>query len=210
MPRLDTRGRRPNSGDRCAILPLVVLKHEAVTTLPAAVHRVLVAMAGQFSGGNNGALSLTRSVAREYGIRSVETLQRGLAQLRERGLLELTYPGSYIPKVPACYAVTWRPLNRTEWTNETRAASHAYRASNWQRTTKAPRHSYRGDKAGGRIPGKPTCRDRSPVPVGPPAGPVIQPMRPKPAPSGPLAGPVSDPIGTAYRAPLDSYQREAA
>lgn len=120
------KGRRSTSG-RFALLPLSVIKDPAVTTLDPAVRWVLVALAGQFSGGNNGAISLTLAVAREYGIRSSDTLRRGLGVLRERRLIELTFQGSYVPPKPARFALNWLPLNQTEWTCATRVASHAYK-----------------------------------------------------------------------------------
>lgn len=118
---------RSQTGGRFALLPLSVLKDPAVTSLDPAVRWVLVALAAQYSGGNNGAISLTLPVAREYGIRSSDTLRRGLSELCERRLIEKTFQGSYTPPLPARYAINWQPLNDTEWTRACRTASHAYR-----------------------------------------------------------------------------------
>lgn len=165
------------------MLPLSVLKHAAVAALDPAARWVLVALAGQFSGGNNGGLSLTRAVAREYGINSSDTLTRGLQALCEAGLAERTYLGSYRPPAPARYALTWHPMNRTEWTNAAPAATHAYRST--------------------------IFGDRPPVPAGPAIGPTKPGGGLETARMGPPTGPISQPSGTDHRSPLDIYQSQA-
>ena len=125
---LNATGRAGKTSGRFALLPLTVLKDPAVTSLDPAVFKVLVAMTGQYSSGNNGALALTLPAAREYGIRSSDTLRRSLKELEARGLIDRTFPGSYRPALPARFAINWQPLNNTEWTRETRTASHSYKA----------------------------------------------------------------------------------
>ena len=187
MPRNDAKGRS-KTGGRFAMLPLSVLKHPAVTTLEPAARWVLVAMAGQFSGGNNGALALPRTVAREYGVRSADTLKRSLEILCQRGLIEQTHSGSYVPPTAAQYALCWQPINQTQWTRGARTATHAYRLQTWTRATRAPRNARptRGPRPG-RIP-KTNCAARSADPLGPPTGPA-----------GPHGDPLKAPFGSAHR-----------
>lgn len=113
------------------MLPHCVLKHSSVTTLDPAVRWVLVALAGQYNGHNNGAISLGRAAAREYGVRSADTLFRALRVLCDRRLAEMIFPGSRVPPLPARYALTWLPVNATEWTSAVRTPSHAYRQADW-------------------------------------------------------------------------------
>lgn len=209
------RDPQRKTGGRFALVPLSVLKDPAVTTLDASVRWVLIALTGQYSGGNNGRLSLTRAVAREYGIRSVDTLRRGLLKLCERGLIEQTHPGSYVPPTPACYALTWQPLDQTEWTRKTRTPSHAYRTTGpWTRATAAPARPYRGTQRSGRIPRKTINAVRPPDPLGPFTGPFVLIEGAETRRLGPPTGPIFRTAGSAHRTPLDIYHsvpaREAA
>src|SRR5688572_8104541 len=103
------------------MLPRDMLRHPAVATLPPALLRVLVALASEYNGRNNGAIALTRADARKYGITSAGALSRALSggrrrgALIERGLVVVTDPGSYVPARVARYALTWRPFDHTEY-----------------------------------------------------------------------------------------------
>lgn len=109
-------GRRESG--RFAMLPHHVIQHPAVTTLPAACRWVLVALAAQYHGSNNGALALPLSTAGRFGITSSNTLNRSLRELRSHGLIEQTYPGSYRPPEVARYAITWKPMDNTPWSRK--------------------------------------------------------------------------------------------
>ena len=104
---------------RFARLPLVVLRHTAVMTLTHATFRVLVMLAAEFTGYNNGALGLSKSQAREQGIAS-RTLYRGLRTLEERWLIERTYHSSRTPPRPTMYALEWLPFDDTTYSIGTR------------------------------------------------------------------------------------------
>lgn len=116
MARSREKGKGRREGGRFVMLPHHVIQHAAVTTLHAAVRWVLVALVAQYNGNNNGALALPMPTAQTFGINSPDTLSRGLRILRERGLIIQTYPGSYHPPEVARYAVTWKPLDHTQWT----------------------------------------------------------------------------------------------
>ena len=117
--------RRKRISGRFAYQPVKVLSHVAVTTLSHASFRVLVLMSAQYSGYNNGALGLSKNQAERQNI-SNKTLYKALATLVERGLVERTYPASRVPQRPTMYALTWRPINDTEWSSATRVPTHAY------------------------------------------------------------------------------------
>lgn len=112
-----TKGRKSGS-KRFAAIPDALLRCEAVRTLTPAVHKILVVMAARFNGSNNGALTLSRATAKEYGMTSNQTLDRGLGILQERGLILMTFPGSYQPPLPARYAIAWRPYDDTEYSRK--------------------------------------------------------------------------------------------
>lgn len=116
--RPDKRARatgRRGDAKRFAAIPDALLRCEAVKTLSPAVYKVFVVMAARFNGGNNGALTLSREAAREYGLTSNDTLRRGLAVLVDRGLVVMTFPGCFQPPLPARYAVAWRAYDDTEY-----------------------------------------------------------------------------------------------
>lgn len=192
MRKPNPTGRRSDGG-RFAQLPLCVIKHSAVTTLTPAERWVLVALAGQFSGGNNGALCLTRGVAKEYGIRSADTLGRSLGVLQTRGLIEQTHAGSYVPATAARYAIAWHALNQTQWSSASRTASHRYRSWEGARATKPPRKPCRttGTRAG-RIP-KINCAARPADPSGPASGTTQAPGAHQKGRMGPASGTILTP-----------------
>ena len=115
------------------MLPLTVLDKAAVITLHHAAFRVLVLMAAQFNGYNNGALGLSKSQASSQNI-SNKTLYKALATLEERGLIERTYPASRVPPRPTMYALMWIAIDDTEWSRSTRIPAHTYR--DWQPSRK--------------------------------------------------------------------------
>lgn len=119
--------RRKHGAGRFARLPVAVLEHITVVTLTHAAFRVLVLLAAQFSGFNNGALGITAKQATNAGIGSDKTLYQSLRELELRQLVELTYPASRVPPRPTMWALTWLPLNDTRYSQSTRTPAHAYR-----------------------------------------------------------------------------------
>jgi hypothetical protein len=112
------------------MLPVKVLTSDAARTLSHATFRVLVLLAAQYSGFNNGALGLTHKQALNNGIGSRHTLYRSLADLRNRGLIELTFPASRVPPRPSMFALTWLSTDDTEYSRRTRLASNQF--AKWQ------------------------------------------------------------------------------
>jgi hypothetical protein len=108
-------------------VPVLVLESQAVSTLPHAAFRVLVLLAAEFTGYNNGALGITASQAAQTGIRSDKTLYRSLHELEQRQLILMTYPASRVPPRPTMWALTWLPLDDTNYTSRTQKPTHAYR-----------------------------------------------------------------------------------
>jgi hypothetical protein len=130
-------GKRNGGGARFGMVPHKVFGHEAVTTLSNAAFRVLVLLTMQFSGHDNGALSLTASQAANNGISSRNTFYRALAELEVRGLIEQTYPASRVPPRPTQYALTWMAIHDSKYSTATRLPSHAYK--DWKAAPKKSR-----------------------------------------------------------------------
>lgn len=112
--RQRVKGRRGGDRERFARIPLSVLESDAVTALGHAAFRVLVILAGQYWGGNNGALALTERYARRYGFRGRDTIYRALRQLEAHGLIVCTRRGMKMKKVFTQYALGWEDINNRE------------------------------------------------------------------------------------------------
>lgn len=84
---------------------------DSCVSLPNYAVRLLVAIAAQYRGNNNGDLAMTRAIARQFGIYSQEHLVFGLVALMERFLIQKTRQGGKKPFGPTLYAVTWQPID---------------------------------------------------------------------------------------------------
>src|SRR5690606_29953608 len=109
--RLLMARRRVHETGPFAMLPDEVLRSDACRTLPHPAYRVLVMVAAQYYGQNNGSLTLTRRTAAEYGVGNPHTLDASFRELEARGLIQRTRPGSRLPPRAAMYAISWRPIN---------------------------------------------------------------------------------------------------
>lgn len=102
---------RRTVGRHFAQIPVDVLTSDAARTLPAYAVRVLLAIAAQYRGKNNGDLALAWAMARPFGISSKGQLVESLALLQERCLIVKTRQGGKKPLGPTLYAVTWQPID---------------------------------------------------------------------------------------------------
>lgn len=114
------------TGRRFAMLPLTVMDHKTVQTLNHAEFRVLMLLAREFNGHNNGGVGVTAEQAREHGIKSKNTFYESLRELESRGLIRKTCHASRVPPRPAMYALTWLPLNDTKYSEAERVPSNKY------------------------------------------------------------------------------------
>lgn len=114
MARL--RKQRFARGEYFAAIPQEVIESDAYRALPPYAVAVLVALASEYRGNNNGNVSLTASRARELGISSAWKLTASFKLLRATGLVEITRHGKYQHGrgIAALFALTWRPLNPTD------------------------------------------------------------------------------------------------
>lgn len=110
------------------MLPHDLLNSEAVKTLSHSGYRLMVLFAAQYDGSNNGALGLTPGQAAKNGIRSQTTFYKVLQELEEHAILERTHEASRVPPRPTMYALTWIPVNDTEYSLAKRVPTRAYKA----------------------------------------------------------------------------------
>jgi len=119
VARIDKRARATgrlgvSKGERYALLPDELLQSEAVRELDHSAFRVLTAIAAQYHGRNNGRLTLPYSAAVHYGLRSKDSLIRGLKQCVAHDLLEITHQGGLPPLGCTRYALTWKQMDSDE------------------------------------------------------------------------------------------------
>ncbi len=99
------------SGEVFARLPVRVLVSEAFKTMKAHHQMVLVVLAAQYRGENNGDLALTRKMALHFGIKSERARCQGLRELAERGLIVKACQGGMRPLGPTTWALTWSAID---------------------------------------------------------------------------------------------------
>lgn len=104
--------RRFAPGEHFAALPVEVMDSDAFRWIPSFSVRVLIALAAQYWGKNNGGLELTLKEAARFGIKR-SALYAGLRLLAVAGLIKKTVieRRSSGKGVPAKYALTWRPID---------------------------------------------------------------------------------------------------
>jgi hypothetical protein len=93
------------------MVPVEVLTSDACQPLPNYAVRVLLVLAAQYRGNNNGDLACTWAIAKTFGVRCKEHLVRGIKLLLERGLIVKTRQGGKKPLGPTLYALTWRGID---------------------------------------------------------------------------------------------------
>lgn len=91
-----------------------VIDSPAFANLSGQAVRLLIIVARQWDGYNNGRLHASYSYCRQRGIGSPKTLQDALSSLIAHGLLYRTRCHGFIEgkNIPATYALTWRPLTK--------------------------------------------------------------------------------------------------
>lgn len=101
-------------GERYALVPEEVLQSQAFKALPHYAVRVLLAIAAQFNGSNNGSLALTAAQGRRYGI-DRKHLFAGLELLQLAQFIAKCRQGGMKPLGVTRYAVTWRGIDPGEF-----------------------------------------------------------------------------------------------
>lgn len=82
-------------------------------SLSATARLVLIELMAQSNGKNNGDLSATRTMAREWGIGSPVTLQKALSELESAGWIVQTRSSLFSRHGARCalYALAWLPIH---------------------------------------------------------------------------------------------------
>lgn len=91
-------------------IPYEVLKSPSYASLSPYAVKLLVDIAVQYNGRNNGDLVASISTLRNVGWNSSATLARCLQELMEAGMIQKTRQGGF-NMGPSLYAVTWQNID---------------------------------------------------------------------------------------------------
>ncbi|MFP5441355.1 MAG: hypothetical protein ACLGHJ_07675 [Gammaproteobacteria bacterium] len=74
---------------------------------------MLLALAAQYNGNNNGNLCAALTVVRNYGLNSSDTVSTNLRRLEQASLIVRTRDGMFCGGASTCalFALTWRPID---------------------------------------------------------------------------------------------------
>lgn len=159
----------PRIEGRFIALPHDVLNSAAYLRLTYKARSLLLEVALQYSGHNNGQMLLSRSYLRSRGWHSADTIQSAKDELVEAGFLFETFKG-HRPNKASWYACTW-------WLLDPHPDFDAGVANRFQRG------GYRGDKAAPLITHVVPRGGSTPASIGPHGGTIRELPVP---PAGPI------------------------
>lgn len=109
--RAKSKGRR--DGGNFLLLPHALLKCNDFNSLSGSALKVLLHLASQFNGKNNGDLSATLTDVKAKGVRSSSTLAAAIVELQQRNLIICTRTGRFMRPGGRCalYGLTWLPID---------------------------------------------------------------------------------------------------
>jgi len=128
MPNKHQRTKNRSNQKRFLGICKDVLDSESYSRLGAWSVKLMVDIAKEYNGNNNGDLSATFSIMKKQGWRSRGTLHRAIKQLVKYGFLELTRQGG--KNRCSLYAVTWKSIDECKGkldVRETRVASNLWK-----------------------------------------------------------------------------------
>lgn len=105
---ITSKGRR--NGATFLALPHNLIRHENYCSLSGRATKMLITLAGQYNGSNNGDLTAAMSVVRKLGWNSNDQIRKALDELLEANFIVLTRQGRR-PKIPSLYAITWQSID---------------------------------------------------------------------------------------------------
>lgn len=126
MARTRERIKGRASSGRFLSLPHVVLEHTDFVSLSNKAVKLLIDIAMQFNGNNNGNLCATFSMMKKRSWSSNDQLQKALKELRDKNFITLTRQGGR--KLANLYAVTWKPIDECRGKLDVRSTKTAPRS----------------------------------------------------------------------------------
>lgn len=111
-------GKRPKTIGRkergsFLLLPHDVINHENFFGLSPRATKLLIQIAGQYKGTNNGDLATTWKLMSVLGWCSKDQLYKAREELLVKGWIVLTRQGRR-PNIPSLFAITWQPIDECQ------------------------------------------------------------------------------------------------
>jgi hypothetical protein len=100
-------------GSGFVALPHMLLDSPAYADLSHPARALLIEVARQFRGDNNGRMLLSRAHLEQRGWKSADVIQRAKKELLDAGLIHETRMG-HRPNKASWYACTWMPLDKLD------------------------------------------------------------------------------------------------
>lgn len=106
-------GKAGGQGYSYAGIPRAVMDHPDYQGLTGTAAKLLLELARQFRGSNNGDLTVAWEVVRKRGFRSKATVQRARDELLGADLIRCTRQGRFLNPGGVCalYALAWLPVH---------------------------------------------------------------------------------------------------
>lgn len=94
-------------------IPRHVMRSKSFRSLGSSAIRILIWLAYEYRGKNNGDLAATHSLAKEWGIQAKDTLTNGLRELIDNEIIIKTRDGRFMNPGSECalYALTWASID---------------------------------------------------------------------------------------------------
>jgi len=93
-------------------LPHSVLDHQDFVNLSQRAIKLLIDIASQYRGQNNGDLCMTFSIMKKRGWSSNDQLTKARNELIDKNFIILTKQGGR--HFPSLYAITWQPIDNCD------------------------------------------------------------------------------------------------
>ena len=109
-PDRRAKGKGRKTSGTFLLLPHDCIDHNNFVSLSPRAVKLLIDVARQYNGSNNGDLTACWSIMSKRGWTSKDQLGKAIRELLQRGWLVLTRQGRR-PKVASLYALTWKPID---------------------------------------------------------------------------------------------------
>lgn len=110
---MSNRRKRNKKGQSFAGIPRAVMEHQDYKSLTGNEVKLLLELAYQYRGNNNGDLTTAYSVLKNRGWSSRQTIDRAKKKLLQLQLITQTREGRFLNPGGRCalYALVWQPIS---------------------------------------------------------------------------------------------------